>query len=654
MATTVALHPHLFTPGRIGTLQIGNRILKSPQSTATSNPDGTVTARTVEHYKRLGEGGVGLVMMEYSFIDSDASKAIHNQLGNAHREHTPGLGWVVDEVHATGARIGLQIAHGGRQKFLGTAPIKSATDSSWSDVEGQYGVVPTPMTVEEIDAVVSAFGDAAARAYAARFDIVEVHAGHGYLITNFLSPHTNWRDDEYGGSFDNRARLLLRIVDDIRAKVPRDFPLSIRLSVTDYEPDGIPIEETVELCRRLEEHGVDVLHCSGGHHAGMEWEVSPWYQVRTPHRWGWEKIKAAVSIPVIASGSIVSPDTAEEILASGSADFVSLGRPLLADPDWARKAKAGRVLEITPCIRCNDGCLHRGLNKGRSVGCSVNPSVAEEGRFPVTRAETSKKIAVIGGGPAGLHAAAVLHDRGHDVTLFEPGELGGLLNHAQGSTVKQDLAALARHLVHEVSRRDVRVVPDAADAQTIASGEFDAAVVATGAPPAEPGFPIEGTIPVITAAQMRSADAPRGRVVIVGGGLQGCEVALRISEAVTASGDAVDLTILEAGPGLLAGDEVFTDNERLPLFLRAAGVSVRCGHTVVGVDDEGVHVETGVGTETVPADAVILALGRRLPDSTLADEIEAAGIEVRVIGSARQPGRVFDAIHTAFFTARSL
>ncbi len=213
--------PALFTPGRIGAVEIPNRILKSPQSTATSNSDGTVSQRTVNHYRRLGEGGAGLVMVEYSHIDDDASKAIHNQLGNSCREHVPGLGWLADEVRSTGAKVGLQIAHGGRQKFLGTAPIKSATASSWSDVEGQYGVVPTPMTVEEIDAVVKSFGEAAARAWAARFDLVEVHAGHGYLITNFLSPHTNWRDDEYGGSFENRARLLLRIVDEIRRRCRR-------------------------------------------------------------------------------------------------------------------------------------------------------------------------------------------------------------------------------------------------------------------------------------------------------------------------------------------------------------------------------------------------------------------------------------------------
>ncbi|WP_346764593.1 FAD-dependent oxidoreductase [Rhodococcus sp. HNM0569] len=640
-------YPALFETGRIGSLEIRNKIVKSPQSTATSNPDGTVSQRTVDHYKRLGEGGVGLVMMEYSFVDDDASKAIHNQLGNSRREHTPGLGWVVDEVHATGAKIGLQIAHGGRQKFLGTAPIKSATDSSWADVEGQYGVIPSPMTIDEIDGVVKAFGEAAARAHAARFDIVEVHAGHGYLITNFLSPHTNWRDDEYGGSFDNRARLLLRIVDEIRASVPRDFPLSVRVSVTDYEADGIPIEETVELCRRLEQHGVDVLHCSGGHHAGMEWEVSPWYQVRAPHRWGWEKIKHAVAIPVIASGSLVTPEVAEEIVASGSADFVSLGRAMLADPDWARKAKEGRVLEITPCIRCNDGCLHRGLNKGRSAGCSVNPSVTEEGRFPVVAADVRKQVAVVGGGPAGLRSAAVLADRGHDVTLYEPGTLGGTLRHADGSTVKQDLDGLVRHLVHEVERREIRVVRERADADVLEVGGYDSVIVATGAPSRAPDFPVASDVAVRDAADVRSSDPVHGNAVVIGGGLQGCEVALRLAEK-----DDVKVTVLESGSALMRGDEVFTDAERLPLFLDAAAVDVRLGTRAASVDAAGVHIVTADGESVLPADTVILALGRATAEADLANRLRGLGREVHLIGSAVRPGRVFDAIHSAFFTSR--
>ncbi|MGW6172143.1 oxidoreductase [Arthrobacter sp. NPDC055138] len=639
---------HLFTPGRIGNLEIRNRVIKSPQTTATSNPDGTVTQRTVNHYRRLGEGGVGLVLMEYSYVDDDASKSIHGQVGISRREHIPGLGWLVDEVHSTGAKVGIQLVHTGRQKFLGQGSMKSASTSSWDYVESQYGNQPVPMTVPEIKGVVEAFGLAAARAHAARFDIVEVHAGHGYLITNFLSPHTNDRTDEYGGSFENRSRLLLEVVDSIRAHVPRSFPLSIRLSVTDYEEDGIPIGETVALSRLLQEHGVDVVHASGGHHALMEWEVSPWFMPRTPHRWGWEEIRKAVTIPIIASGSIVVPDVAEDILASGSADFVSLGRALLADPDWAKKAQDGRAMEIVPCIRCNDGCLHRGINTGRSVGCSVNPNVSEEGRFPINPAPASRKIAVAGGGPAGLRSAALLHDRGHDVTLFEPNELGGLLAHSLGSDIKQDLAGLTRHLIHEVRRRGITVIHRAATARELIEGGYATVFLATGAPDREADFPIDSAVPVIRPQAATESAKLDGHVVVIGGGLQGSETALRL-----AARAGTKVTVVERGPSLLGGDEVFTDIAVLPQRLALAGVDVLTSTEAVAVTHAGVRVQTeGGAARTLWADVVVLATGRRQQDHSLSEALKEAGIEVQIVGSAAVPGRVFDAIHSAYFAAR--
>jgi 2,4-dienoyl-CoA reductase-like NADH-dependent reductase (Old Yellow Enzyme family)/thioredoxin reductase len=637
----------LFEPGCINGLKLRNKIVKSPNTTASCNPDGTVTQRTVNHYRRLGEGGTGLVMVEYTYVDNDASKSIHGQPGAASQDHVAGLGWLADEVKSTGAAIGLQLVHAGRQRFLGTAPMKSATDSSWDVAEAPFGVVPAPMTRDEIAGVITSFGEAARRAYDARFSLVEIHAGHGYMITNFLSPHTNWRTDEYGGSPENRARILLEIVDAVRARVPRSFPLSVRLSVTDYEPDGIQIEETVALCQALEARGVDVIHASGGYHAKQEYEASSWYMPRQLHRWGWEKIKAAVSIPVIASGSLVSPVVAEEIIASGSADFVSLGRALLADPLWAEKTRTGRHLEIVPCIRCNDGCLERGLDAKRSVGCTVNPQLLEEDRFPLGTAPAAKRVAVVGGGPAGLRAAAGLHDRGHTVVLFEPGLLGGAINHATGSTVKVDLAELREHLVHEVTRRGIEIRPVGADAAALSDG-FDEVVLATGAPQRAFAGPVTSGALVLGPGEISAQreELAGKKVAVIGGGFQGSECALRLAEI-----PGTEVTVLESGDALMRGDEVKYDSLVIPGRLAEAGVTVRTGAEVTEILAKGVLV---AGAETVEADAVVIALGREPSASTLQAELDAAGVPAVTIGSALVPGRVFDALHTAYFAVRQI
>ena len=423
--------------------------------------------------------------------------------------------------------------------------------------------------------------------------------------------------------------------------------MSIRLSVVDYEPDGITIEETVELAKLLEAHGVDVIHCSGGHHDLMEWEVSPWYMPRAPHRWGWEKIRDGISIPVIASGSLVSPEIAEEILASGSADFVSLGRAMLADPDWAVKAREGRRQEITPCIRCNDGCLNRGLNVGRSSGCSVNPMLNLERRISVEPVSEPRAVAVVGAGPAGLRSAALLHDRGHKVTVFEPNDLGGSLAFTRQWETKIDLRPLVDHLVHEVERRDIEVVAIAAGPDELVG--FDAIVVATGAPDRDLGLIVSPDAHVSTPKKVRPSEI-EGPVVVVGGGFQGCETALRIRRQLP----HVTVTLVEEGSGLLSGDEVFTDVMRLPKLLDEAGVVVRLNTRAEAVAASAVTVSTPVGAETIPAQLAILAGGRVPSTSTLADRARERGQEVVTIGSAQQPGRVFDAIHSAFFEGRRL
>lgn len=642
--------PLIMQTGLIGSLALKNRILKSPQSTALGNPDGTVSQRTVNHYKRLAEGGVGLVMTEYTYIDDDASKAIHCQLGISRREHIAGLGWLVDEVHAAGAKIGIQIAHGGRQKFLATAPIKAASDVSWDYVEGQYGVRPTPMSLEEIQGVVQSFADAAARAVQARFDLIEIHAGHGYLITNFLSPHTNKRTDEYGGSFKNRSRFLLEIVEEVRQRIPRHVPLSIRLSIVDYEPDGITIDETAELCRQLEQAGVNVIHASGGHHAGMEYEVSPWFMPRALHRWGWEHLKQCVSIPIIASGSLVSPEIAADIIESGSADFVSLGRAMLADPDWARKIAEDRIDDITPCIRCNDGCLHRGLNQGRSTGCTVNPSMGLEYKFPITKALQVKHVAVVGGGPAGLRSAAVLAQRGHTVTLYEPKPLGGKLRIATRSAKKQDARALLHHLIHQVEKNPaISIRKEQATTAHLVKGDFDHIVLATGAVPSKPVWARSADISLVHATDLENSETVKGPVVVVGGGLTGCETALWLAQT-----GRKDITLLEKQSYLLPNNEVFTDVEMFPKLLSEAGVNVECGVQVSGVDVKGISCirSDGFGFQ-ISAKTVVVATGY-LPDEHWVKELKetAPDLAVSQIGTMESGSRLMDALHSSFFVSR--
>jgi pyruvate/2-oxoglutarate dehydrogenase complex dihydrolipoamide dehydrogenase (E3) component len=302
-----------------------------------------------------------------------------------------------------------------------------------------------------------------------------------------------------------------------------------------------------------------------------------------------------------------------------------------------------------PCIRCNDGCLHRGLDSFRSVGCTVNPEVAQEGRFPVGRAAAARRVAVVGGGPAGLRAAVALHDRGHDVTLFEKNELGGLLGHAAGFEIKQDLADLVRHQVHEVTRRGIRVADEEATATSLAAAGFEQVVVATGAPQRSFSGPADPAAVVLRPEEIGTRrDEVRGKVVVIGGGFQGCETALRLQEI-----DGVDeVTIVERGDALATGDEVKYDVFAFPALLEQAKATVLLGTEATAITKGGVAVKGASDSEEIAADVVITALGRESASSALADELRAAGTDVVTIGSADRPGRVFDALHGAHFAAR--
>ena len=336
------MFPILSSPAKIGNVTLKNRILKAPQSSGMNNKDGTVSERAIRYYSDQAKGGAGAIIVEYAYVDEIGSKSAHCHLGISSDEHIPGLSWLAECIRENGAVPAIQIEHCGRQKFLGTQPICAASALPWPKLWNQYGVqsVPHVLTIEEIQDIVHAFGDAARRAKTAGFEIVEIHGAHGYLLTNFFSPHTNHRTDLYGGSLENRMRIYLEIARDVRKKVGPDMAVTIRLSGTDYEPDGFPIEDTIELAKALEKEGIDAFHISGGDHHTMIHQVSP-MAINVCHNvWAAEAIKkigGAKRVFACATHGLLSGPAVERIEGSVIEELVFLDTMPL--PEAAKQSK---------------------------------------------------------------------------------------------------------------------------------------------------------------------------------------------------------------------------------------------------------------------------------------------------------------------------
>ena len=639
---------NLARPGKIGSLEIKNRVVKAPQSTGMSNADGTVSERLIRHYRELAKGGTGLIIVEYAYVDNIASKSAHCQLGISSNDHIPGLAWLADVIKDNGSRAAIQIEHCGRQKFLGTPPIKSASPIPWPALEARVGkaAIPEALTIDEIGEIVNAFGDAAMRAVLAGFELIEIHGAHGYLITNFLSPHTNKRTDLYGGSLQNRMRLLLEVYDNIRSKIGFDFPLTVRLSGTDYEPDGFGIEETIEVCKVLEKRGIDAIHVSGGDHHQMIHQVSPMAINRGHNVWAAEAIKKAVKIPVIASGSITTPDFAEEILASGKGDFVGLGRPLWADQYWTKKALEGHPEDIRPCIRCNEGCLERTFFKFRAVTCGVNPVIGREGELEITPADRKKSVAIIGGGPGGMEAARVCALRGHDVTLFEKRKLGGVLNEASRPEFKSDIRFFMEYLKEQIKKLNITVVEKQTTVDAVVSNGFDAVVVAVGAKPIRLKIPGIDRANVFEATDiLNDSTKTDKKIMVVGGGLVGAEAAMYLAE------QGREVTIVEMLDAIMK-DCAVTDRIAYAERIARDNITVLTSHKLVEIGERSVVAVDATGNKKeIEAETVVMAVGYN-NQHNLYDQLKMEkSLEVYAVGDCVAPAKIFDAIHTAYKTA---
>lgn len=479
----------LFSPGRIGPLMLKNRVVMAPMTTRLADAEGFVTEDSLAYYRARAAGGVGLVTVEMAAPER-VGKHRHFELGLHDDRFLPGLTRLVDVIHAHGARASIQIGHGGghtRVDIAGAWPIAPSAIPHSVQERHTEEVVPEEMSEARIARTVASFAQAAWRAARAGFDAVEIHGAHGYLVSQFLAPFENRRKDRYGGSLENRARFACEVTGAVKAAAPQ-LAVIFRMNGDDFFDGGMPVEEAVAVAGWVEEAGADAIHVTGGHYRSQPSAaimIPPMATIPTPFLVLARAVKRAVSVPVIGVGRFGDPGRAQAAVAAGHLDFVALGRPLLADPDWVERARAGQ--EVRRCLACNS-CVD-GMRAGGRLHCVVNPTTGRERSMPSTPVRSGRRIAVIGAGPAGLTYASLMA-LSNQVTVFEKRRhVGGALRLAGQAPLFQGVEASADSLIvyAEALRRQCHergvTIETGVDAarETFRLAGFDHLVVATGA-----------------------------------------------------------------------------------------------------------------------------------------------------------------------------
>ena len=626
----------LFSPFSIGSLKLANRIVMPPMATNYATPQGFVTDRQIAYYVERARGGVGYITVEHTGIHQQG-KASPKMLMIHSDENAEKIKNLVQAVHAAGGKIVVQINHAGRQTF---SKVTGETIVGPSAVPVLPAMeTPRELTIREIEDLVATFTIAAERVKNTGADGVELHMAHGYLICSFLSPFSNKRKDRYGGTIAGRARFALEVLRSVRQRVGSGFPVICRLSGDEYVAGGLNVEDTRQIAKLLEKEGADALHISACNAASGFLNHPPYYVTEGVFVHLAEAVKARVDIPVITVGRIRNPLMADQIIAGGKADLISMGRALIADPRLPQKAKEGRLAEIIPCISCNK-CIQ--TLRMDSVRCSVNPETGNEGRFRYSKADRSKQVWVIGGGPGGLKAAEIAALRGHQVKIFEKkNELGGRVRLGANPPQKQVLNEFIDYLVRRVKSLGITIeMGKAFTSDMLEPVKPDVVVVATGASPQFPNWKGIEESGALSVDDVLADGADIGaRVLVVGGGGTGAEIADLLSEI----GKKVTLVeMLED----IASDLVNHLQHYLKQRLTQKGVAVLTSTRVKALGKGYVMIEDASGVRKLDDfDTIVLALGSEKSNDAIYKNLEGKVSELHVIGDARQPREIVDAVY---------